>query len=381
MDMIVQLPKTKAGNDAIVVFVDKLSKMAHFAAIKMTITVPELAKTFFDNVFRLHRMPESIISDCDPKFTSLFWKALFKKMGTKLAMSTAFHPQTDGQTERMNRTLEQMLRNYVNYKMDNWDEQLTGAEFAYNNAKQASTGFTPFKLATGQDPTVPSGLMEDIDDVNVPSTSNFVQEIQENIQRASENLTQAQARQKKYADEQRREEEDFEIGEKVLVSAKNITAENQGRRPTKKLQARYLGPFEILEKISEVNYKLKLPETMRIHPVFHTSLLKKYKENPDEFKTRTQLPPPPVEVDGEEEFEVEKILDKRERRQGRRSTTEYLIKWKGYPEYDATWEPATALQHAAEAIMDFEEDHRGDGLEGGEGVTSCPPTTDDSDGD
>ena len=116
MDLIIQLPKTKSGNDAIVVFVDKLSKMSHFVATKTAISAPELAKIFFDTVFRLHGMPEVIISDRDTRFTSLFWRALFKSMDTKLAMSTAFHPQTDGQTERNNRTLEQMLRNFINYK-------------------------------------------------------------------------------------------------------------------------------------------------------------------------------------------------------------------------------------------------------------------------
>src|SRR6185295_8356827 len=116
MDLIVSLPKTKDGHDAIVVFVDKLSKMVHFVATKTSITAPELAKIFFDNVFKLHGVPEGIISDCDPKFTSLFWKALFKCMETKLSMSTAFHPETDGPTERNNCTLEQILRNFVNYR-------------------------------------------------------------------------------------------------------------------------------------------------------------------------------------------------------------------------------------------------------------------------
>src|SRR4051812_24526769 len=106
MDLIVALPKTKAGLDAIVVFVDRLSKMVHFAAVKTSITAPELAKVFFDNIFKLHGMPRAIVSDRDPRFTSLFWKALFKCMGTKLSMSTAFHPETDGQTERSNKTLE-----------------------------------------------------------------------------------------------------------------------------------------------------------------------------------------------------------------------------------------------------------------------------------
>jgi hypothetical protein len=194
MDLIVQLPKTKAGNDAIVVFVDRLSKMVHYQAVKTTITAPELAKVFFNTVFKLHGMPRTIVSDRDPKFTSLFWKALFKCMGTKLSMSTAFHPQTDGQTERSNRTLEQMLRNWVNYKQDDWDEHLAAAEFACNNAKQASTGVTPFFANTGQDPSVPVRfLCEDSDDEenNVQSTEDFVKKMSDILKNITENLNKA----------------------------------------------------------------------------------------------------------------------------------------------------------------------------------------------
>ena len=143
MDFIVQLPLTKQGHDAIVVFVDRLTKRAHFQAMHTSATAPEVAKIFFSVVFKNHGLPRVIISDRDAKFTSHFWQALFKQLGTKTAMSTAFHPQTDGQTERLNRTLEEMLRAYVTYKQDQWDEYLPAAEFAYNNSKQASTGFTP----------------------------------------------------------------------------------------------------------------------------------------------------------------------------------------------------------------------------------------------
>jgi len=116
---------------------------------KSNATAPDIAGIFFNTVFRLYGMPSVIVSDRDTKFTSLFCKALFKCIGTKLAMSTAFHPETDGQTERNNRTLEQMLRNYVNYRQNDWDQHLAAAEFAYNNSKQASTGMTPFFLLTG----------------------------------------------------------------------------------------------------------------------------------------------------------------------------------------------------------------------------------------
>ena len=118
MDFVIQLLLTKQGHDAIVVFVDKLTKRAHFQAMHTTMMAPEVAKLFFANVFKNYGLPRAIISDQDAKFTSHFWKALFEQLGTKLAMSTAFHPQTDGQTERLNRTMEEMLRIYAMYKQD-----------------------------------------------------------------------------------------------------------------------------------------------------------------------------------------------------------------------------------------------------------------------
>src|SRR4051812_39966306 len=120
-----------------------------------TATAPEVAKIFFTTIFRNHGLPRVIILDRDAKFTSRFWQALFSQLGTKMAMSTAFHPQTDEQTEHLNRTLEEMLRIYVTYKQDQWDEYLPVAKFAYNNAKQAFTGFTPFELDCGQHPNTP----------------------------------------------------------------------------------------------------------------------------------------------------------------------------------------------------------------------------------
>jgi len=307
MDFIVQLPLTKQGHDAIVVFVDRLTKRAHFQPMHTSATAPEVAKIFFTTIFRNHGLPKVIISDRDPKFTSRFWQTLFGHLGTKTAMSTAFHPQTDGQTERMNRTLEEMLRAYVTYKQDLWDEYLPAAEFAYNNSKQASTGHTPFELDCGQHPSTPISLTKESE---VPAADNFVNHWSSMIKLAKDSLREAQERQIKYANEHRRHLI-FKIGDQVLLSMKNTNTPVDRNRPTKKLTPRFAGPYTVVQVISSTAYKLDLPHDMKIHPVFHISLLKPYQISPNEF-IRPTPPPAIVFPDTEhEEFEVETILDKR----------------------------------------------------------------------
>lgn len=344
MDFIVQLPVTQQKNDAIVVFVDKLTKRAHFQPTTTTVTAPGVAEIFFNTIFRYHGIPKVIISDRDVKFTSKFWKALFKQMDTKLSMSTAFHPQTDGQTERMNQTLEQMLRIYSNYKQDNWDQLLPAVEFAYNNSKQLSTNYTPFELDCGQNPLTPTTI-------NLPSqvaaADDFLTEWNNAMKIATDNLTIAQTQQAKYANRHRKYQV-FQIGEKVLLSSQNIKDAVERNRPSKKLTPKYYGPFEISEIISETAYKLQLPTSWRIHPVFHISLLKLYKTT-EEF-TRPIPPPPEIINEQDEEYEVETILDKKIYR----NKPLYLIKWKGYPLHDATWEPLDNLQNTMDMVNHFE---------------------------
>ena len=179
MDFIVQLPRTAAGFDAIFVVVDMLSKMAHFIPTHTMATAPGTARLFFDHIFRLHSMPRVIVSDRDSKFTSNFWSTLFNLMGTKLALSMAFHPQTDSQTERMNRTLEDMLRAYTSLRQDDWDSLLTQAEFTYNNSPSMATQLSPFRMNYRFDPLFPAnlGIQRSTDPSLVPSVDRFVDEL------------------------------------------------------------------------------------------------------------------------------------------------------------------------------------------------------------
>jgi len=352
LDLIIQLPETKSGFDAILVLVDKLTKMVHLAATRTTASAPDMAKLFFSNIVRLHGLPKAIISDRDARFTSHFWKALFELLGTRLAMSTAFHPQTDGQTERTNRTLEQMLRFYTSYKQDNWDDLLPALEFAINNAKQASTDYSPFFLNYGFHPNTPHGLIKPSESP-VPSAKAFADEMAETFKQAKDNLLKAQQRQSRYANERRREEV-FEVGEEVMLSTQNFVQESMKLRPSRKLTERFIGPFKINKMVSPVAAHLQLPESMKIHPVFHISLLKRFNKRPEHLNQPEDSPPPPIFIQDHEEYEVEKILDKKETRRGRGLAVRYLVQWKGYPLSDATWEPLSNLGNAKEAIEDYE---------------------------
>jgi Chromo (CHRromatin Organisation MOdifier) domain len=239
-----------------------------------------------------------------------------------------------------------MLRAYATYKQDQWDEYLPAAEFAYNNSKQVSTGFTPFELDCGQHPNTPITLATPS---HVPAADDFINHWNAMIMTAKDALMEAQDRQTKYANQHRRHLE-FKEGDRVLLSMRNINNPIDRNRPTKKLTHRFAGPYTIERAISTTAYKLDLPNTMKIHPVFHISLLKPYRPSPQDFER--PIPPPAIMVPetDHEEFEVEAILDKRILRR----KPQYLIKWVGYPLHDATWEPLDHVTNAQELIKEFE---------------------------
>lgn len=351
MDLITKLPKTKTGQDAIIVFVDKLTKMVHYAATRSTCKATDVAKIFIEHVARLHGLPRTIISDRDPRFTGNFWRALFRALGTKLAMSSAYHPQTDGQTERANRTLEENLRAFVNTKHNDWDEHLPIMEFAYNNSVNASTGFTPFYLNYGFHPRMPGDLDSTIPSCTTPEATTFLERLKKDLEQARANLEKAQEQQRNAADKHRRPSR-HNVGDQVLLSTANLDLRLPGQ--SRKLLAKWIGPFKIVKAIPPVAYKLDLPTKFRgLHPVFHTSLLRPYHDGTQDFPTRTVLdrPLPDIDADGIEDYEVECILGKQLRRQGRRRVPFYLVKWKGYPESDNSWEPRACFDGTASDIL------------------------------
>lgn len=347
MDFITHLPKTRSGFTAIFVVVCRLTKMVHFIATHDTATAADTARLFRDRIFCLHGLPKGIVSDRDTKFTGAFWQELHHLLGVKLHMSTANHPQTDGQTERMNRVLEDMLRHYVNRHHDDWDDYLATAEFAINNAENVSVKNTPFMLNYGRHPYVPANMHEHLRDAKmwreqqrVPSANTFIDRMSKAITLARQCMQTARERQVQYASGKARPH-NFEPGQHVLLSSKFIRLRSEG---TPKLQPKWLGPFKLVRMVGTQAAELELPSTMKVHDVFHVSLLKPFTASPGEL-----INPPVVYVDGDQEFDVDYIRAHR----GSKRTQEFLVHWAGYPPEHDTWEPAAALRNAPAAVKKY----------------------------
>jgi hypothetical protein len=304
-------------------------------------------------VVRLHGVPEMILSDRDPRFTAKFWRAAWKLLGTLLTMSTAYHPETDGQTERANRTLEEMTRSYVNWKQDDWDEHLSALELAYNNSVQASTGKTPFFLNAGQEIHLPiDNVLGAVRECANPEAGERIKRLHAAIQQAKLEIADAQERQRKYADQHRRSLT-FQVGDSVLLSTEHLKLVDSHRR-TPKLAEKFIGPFKVKRAVGRNAYELDLPPTLKIHPVLNISRLRAYRDgaevNPHRPLPHARPPPESVQEDGGEVYEVERILSSR----GSGARARFLVKWKGYPDWEATWEPRAALRQAKEALEEFE---------------------------
>lgn len=231
-----------------------------------------MAKLFLDIIYKLHGLPVNIVSDRDKVFTSLFWGELFKLLGTKLSLSSAYHPQSDGQTERLNQCLEQYLRCMVHSHPKQWLKWLPMAEFWYNTNYHSSLKMTPFQALYGyQPPTHSLGPYLDSNNIEVKELLQQRQLITEHIK---DNLKKAQERMKFYADKHR-QERSFEVGDMVFLKLQPFRQNSVHLRKNLKLSSRYFGPYKVLEKVGSVAYRLELPPESKIFPIFHVSLLKK----------------------------------------------------------------------------------------------------------
>jgi len=360
-------------------------------------------------VFKLHGLPSSIISDRDPRFTAGLWKEVFKALGVKLAMGSAYHPQTDGQTERVNRTLEAGLRAYADKKGAEWAEWLPMCEAFYNSSTHSSTGQTPFEMngVVWTDAVTYAMSSPIMDGLKCQSAEDILNGMKQAWEDARMMMMVRREKMKINADRDRRDEK-YEVGDRVLLSTKNLS------KHSSKLSDPFIGPFPIT-RVSDhgINVWLSLPkEYSRVHQPFHIEKVKRYTPSTTEWGRKQNDRPLPEVIDGEEEWEVEMLLGKRQgeelvevqtdeggaddthppstldevkeevgpirrsarlaskavvggggggptskrkRRRVRQWVTRYLVKWKGFGEEEATWERATNLRlHAQEAIDEYE---------------------------
>jgi len=343
MDFITGLPVTN-GHNALWVVVDRLTKMAHFVACNDTMNPEGLADSFIKHVVRSHGIPSDIISDRGTLFTSGFWGRITKALGISRSLSTAFHPQTDGQTERVNATLEQYLRAYCNYQQDDWGGLLPIAEFCYNNTQAESTKVTPFFANYGYHPRFTPDL--GMQDNEVPEVSEYAAALTRLHTELRAEMIQAQMAQAEQANKTRHPDPVLNPGDTVWLKRKNIRT----TRPSGKLDHKQIGPYAILERVGSRAYKLDLPTTVKLHPVFHISLLEPTTST-EPIPGHQQPPPPPVIVNEQQEWEVEEILDSRRHR----NRLQYHVKWTGFHDTDKTWYPASNFENSPDAIRQFHE--------------------------
>ncbi|GJY63981.1 reverse transcriptase domain-containing protein [Tanacetum coccineum] len=325
MDFVTKLPKSSSGHDTIWVVVDRLTKSAHFLPIREDYKTEKLAKIYTNEIVARHGVPVSIISDRDGRFTSHLWQAFQEALGTRLDMSTAYHPQTDGQSERTIQTLEDMLRACVMDFGGSWDTHLPLIEFSYNNSYHTSIKSPVIWTEVGESQLI---------------GPEIVQETTEKIVQIRERLKTARSRQKSYADKRRKPLE-FQVGDRVLLKVspwKGVV--RFGKKG--KLAPRYVGPFEIVECVGPVAYRLKLPQELScVHDTFHVSNLKKCLAEPD-----VQVPLDEIEIDENLRFVEEpiEIVERDVKKLKRRRIPLVKVRWNSRQGAEYTWEREDQFQ-------------------------------------
>jgi len=306
--------------------------MVHTIPVNGKSTVSQLSSVFLREVVRLHGLPESIVSDRDPKFTSKWWREIHRLLGAKLLMSTSFHPQTDGATERANHSIGQILRAMVRPDQKDWYQKLPMTEFAINSAVSASTGFAPFEINYGYVPSMIKEIRKD--PPAPPGVRAFVEQALHNIRAAHDAIIASRVFQTHHANKRRRDELEIHEGALMYLSTKNLSL-LKGR--ASKLLPRYIGPYKVVRAMPDSsNYELELPLDLvnrRIHPVFHVSLLRPHQANDDAlFPNRTSADPYDFGAPEDTEWYVDEITG--HKWDGKK--IHFQVRWNLG---DTTWEP------------------------------------------
>ncbi|KAK1421015.1 hypothetical protein QVD17_23053 [Tagetes erecta] len=338
MDLITKLPKTTKGFDAIWVIVDRLTKSAHFLPIRESYSSEHMAEVYMKEVISRHGVPVSIVSDRDTRFTSRYWRKFQEELGTRLLISTAYHPQTDGQSERTIQTLEDMLRACIIDFGGSWDKHLPLAEFSYNNSYHSSIKMPPYEMLYGRKCRTPICWGE-IGQREL-GEKEIVQETIENVDLIRSRLKAAQDRQKSYADKRRRPIE-FQVGDQVMLKVSPWKGVIRFRKRGK-LSPRFIGPFKILARVGNVAYRLELPEELTgIHNTFHVSHLRKCLADETSYVSLND-----IEVDEKLNYVEEPvaILDRKVKQLRNKVINQVKVQWKHRKGSDATWESENEMR-------------------------------------
>jgi hypothetical protein len=341
MDLITDLPLAD-GYDSILVVVDQgLSKGVILVPCNKTLTSEGTARLLLENLYKRFGLPDKIISDRGPQFASKAFIELLKLLGIKSALSTAYHPQTDGTTERVNQEIEAYLSIYCASHPEEWPQALHTLEFTHNNRRHADRLNTPFELMFGESPVA---IPLSFENTKYPSIKERMETLFRNREEA---LAAHELARSRMIDRRKSTFVPFKKGDKVWLDSRNLKTIYH-----KKMKPKREGPFSITEVLGPVTYRLKLPATWRIHNVFHAALLRPYKENEVYGENFTE--PPPELVEGEEVYDVETILNHRKRGRG----YQYFIKWRGYPISDASWEPEHSFSDDGDILTQYKLRHQ-----------------------